>query len=81
MNEIQESVLSILQETNPDINCDESVHLVDDGMIDSFDIVNLVLEFGEKFHVEIDAEEVIPENFQNVFTISELIRKNLKKNG
>ena len=49
--------------------------LYDEGVLDSLDMVRLVTEIGMEFDVQIPAEELIPENFQNVNTIMALIER------
>ena len=46
-----------------------------EGVLDSLDMVRLVTEIGMEFDVQIPAEELIPENFQNVNTIWALIER------
>lgn len=62
----------ILEELIPDIDL-ESKALIDDGVIDSFDMVALVSEIMEAFDVTITVEEIIPENFNSKEAIMALI--------
>ena len=47
--------------------------LVDDKIIDSFDIVTIISEVNEEYDVVIPAEEIIPENFNSAEALYELI--------
>ncbi len=47
-------------------------------MLDSFDIVTLVSEFEDNFDVLIDGEDVIPENFDSIESIMNIIQKSKK---
>ncbi|TKX32204.1 acyl carrier protein [Campylobacter aviculae] len=53
--------------------------LVFGGFIDSLDIINLVNAIENKFEIEIDLEDITPENFYSFQTIRELICKSQKK--
>lgn len=53
---------------------DES-SLVSDGILDSLDIMNLVMELEDKFDIEIDPEDVMSDNFESVDEIIKLIEK------
>ena len=53
--EIREKILDILQELHEDIDFEMETRMVDDKVLDSFDLVTLVTELGEEFEVEITA--------------------------
>jgi len=72
---MKEKIIRILQELNEDISCDENVNLLSNGMIDSFDVANLVAELETDFAIEIDAEDIVPENFDTIAAIMKLIEK------
>ena len=69
-----EKLEEILREVRPDIDLEEKA-FVDDGVLDSFDIVTLVGEIVDAFGVEFAVEDIIPENFNSVDAIMELINK------
>lgn len=70
---MREKVIEILCEINNEIKNNLDVDLLAAGFIDSFEIVNLVVELEETFDMEIDPELVVPENFQTVDAIVKLI--------
>lgn len=70
-----EELYKILKELRPDVNFDEKKALIDDGILDSFDIVALVGEIGETFDVQVGVEDLIPENFNSVEAIWKLINR------
>ncbi len=70
-----EELQKILKELRPDIDFNEKRALIDDGVLDSFDIVALVGEIGEAFDVQIGVEDLIPENFNSVEAIWELVKR------
>lgn len=75
---MKDKVIEILMDLVPDFEYSDDVKLLDDGILDSFDIVNLVLEINEEFGVEIGVEDVTEENFETVDSICELIKEKLE---
>lgn len=70
-----EALLNILTELHPDVDFDTCTTLIDEQILDSFDIVTLVAEIDNEFDVQIPAEELIPENFNSAKALYELIQK------
>lgn len=72
---MKEEIKSILEEIRPEFDFDDSDNFIEDGMLDSFDIVSLVSMIEEKYSVSIDGLDIVPENFVSVDAIIELINK------
>lgn len=53
----------------------DSNTLISDGVLDSLDIMNLIIKLEEEFEIEIDPEDVLSENFESIDTIVALINK------
>lgn len=70
-----EALLNILNELHPDVDFETAQHLIDDQILDSFDIVTLVAEIDSEYDVAIPAEELIPENFNSAKALYALIEK------
>lgn len=70
---MREQVLEILTEIRGDIDFENEKKLIDDNILASLDIVAIVGEFNEEFDVEISVEDLIPENFNSVDAMVELI--------
>lgn len=71
-----EQLFEILEGVRVDVdfrNGDQK--LIDDGVLDSFDIIAIVSEINEAFDVEISVEELLPENFNSPAAMMELITK------
>lgn len=70
-----EELLSILTDLHPDVDFEAEDKLIDDMILDSFDIVTLISEISENFDVTITAEHIIPDNFNSAQALYELIQK------
>jgi acyl carrier protein len=70
-----DSLLRILSELHSDVDFTSAEGLIDNGILDSLDIVTLITEISDEFYVSIPAEEIIPENFNSATAIMALITK------
>jgi len=70
-----ETLLEILNELHNDVDFSTAEGLIDEGILDSLDIVTLITEINDAFEVSIPAEEIIPENFNSAKAILDLINK------
>ena len=68
-------LLEILNNMHPDVDFEECDTLLEDGILDSFDIVSLVGEIEDEFGVVIPAEEITPDNFNSAKSLYELITR------
>lgn len=75
MEEIREGILEILQELHEDVDFEAEEKLVDDKILDSFDLVTLVSELGEEFDVNITAKDFVAENFNSVERLTKMIAR------
>jgi len=69
-------IFQILTELRPELDFSTSENFIDDGYLDSFDVVALVSELEERFHILIDGLDVLPENFCSLEAIAATVRKN-----
>lgn len=68
-------ILEILNELKDDVDFENSNDFIEDGLLDSFEIVNLVGELEDYFDIEISGRDIIPENFVSVEAIEAMIEK------
>lgn len=69
-----EELLKILEGVRSDVDFENEKLLIDNGVLDSFDIIAIVSEVGEAFGVDIDVADLEPENFNTVEAMWELIQ-------
>ncbi len=73
-----EELLKLLQGVRPDVDFVNETALIDDGYLDSFDVVSIISEIDDQFGVQIRINELDPENFNSAESIWNLIQA-LKK--
>ena len=70
-----DKLIEILSDLHPDVDFATETGLIDNGILDSFDVVTLVAEIDDNFDVQIPAEELIPENFNSAEALYALIQR------
>ena len=70
-----DKLIEILSEICPNVDFRKEKALVDDGLIDSFEIVSIVAEIMDHFEVEQDVDDLMPENFNSVEAMMQLIEE------
>lgn len=70
------TIWKILADLRPESDFTQSTDFIEDGYLDSFDLVSLVSELEAEFGILIDALDIVPENFCNTEAIAEVVRKN-----
>lgn len=75
---MKEKILEILQDIRPEVDFNDSEDFIEDGYLDSFDMVALVSNLDKTFGISILGEDIIPENFANLETIENIVKKYIK---
>ena len=70
---MKKQIIEILSEICPGIDFETETALIDDGLIDSLDIVAVVTDLMDTFDVQLGVDDLTPENFNSVDAIVELI--------
>jgi len=68
-----EKINEILEKVRPGVDFHNAKNLIEEGVLDSFDIVMLVGELNDEFDIQITVEDLLPENFNSVEAISKLV--------
>lgn len=70
-----EKLLQILKTIRPDVDFNNEKALIDDGILDSFDVVSIISEIDDEFDVQIKINELDPDNFNSIDSIWSLVQK------
>lgn len=73
---MKDQIVRILTDLRPEFDFTMNVNFIEEGMLDSFDIVALVSELDSKFGISIDGMDILPESFSSVESIEALLKKN-----
>lgn len=77
---MKDKILQQLSEIRPEFDFTESSNFIAEGLLDSFDVVQLVAALDEHYNISIDGMDIIPENFSSIDSILAILIKNGVKN-
>ena len=69
---MKEKIKEIIEDVTGEA-VEDTTEIIEEGILDSFDIVTLVIELNDAFGIKIQVSELLPENFANVLAIEKLI--------
>lgn len=75
---MREQIFNILNELNDDFKQYQGDDMIRDHILDSFTIMELVASIEDFNSIEIDAEDIVVDNFKTVDTILKLVEKYIK---
>ena len=76
MDEISlESIIEILEDVEEDVDYKNCTTLIDDRVLDSFDILSIISALNDEFDISIPAKDVIPENFNSAAAMRDLVQR------
>ena len=73
---MREQIVKILTDLRPEFDFTADVNFIEEGMLDSFDVINFVSDLDSTFGISIDGVDIVPENFATLDAIEALLKKN-----
>lgn len=70
-----ERLIEILEEIRPDVDFKTEKRLIDDGILDSFDIVSIISELNDEYDIAIRVNELGPDNFNSAEAIMKMVKR------
>lgn len=70
-----DKLMEILRSVRSDVDFFHEKSLIDDGILDSFNTMEIVSKIEDEFGVEIDSDDLVAENFNSVEAINKLIER------
>ena len=74
-----EDLIRIMNEIRPDLDFTKEDKLIDEDVLDSFDIISIVSEVNDFFNIELNVNDLLPENFNSAAALYDLIQKTIDK--
>lgn len=70
-----EEIKKILGQVMEGADYEASKDFMEDGLIDSIDVMDIVMQLETFFDIEISGRDILPENFKNADAIEALVKK------
>lgn len=74
-----DKLVALLTEIRPEFDFAATDDFVENGMLDSFDIITLVVALDEAYAISINGTDIVPENFSSLDAIRKLVEKSSEK--
>ena len=72
---MRDTILEILEDIGEDVDFDTCETLIDDGILSSLDIIQLIGALNDEFDISTPATEIIPENFNSVDAMAAMVAR------
>lgn len=70
-----DELIELLKEVKDDVDFENCTTLVDDRIIDSFDILQIISTLNDNYDIEIPAAEIIPANFNSAEALLKMVKR------
>lgn len=68
-------LLEILEEIKPGVDFKNSKNMIEEGLIDSFDIITIITAINSEFDIDFTVADIMPENFETVEALYNTIER------
>lgn len=72
---MRDTIIDILSEIAEDVDFDTCTTLIDDGLLSSLDVIQLIGALNDEFDISIPATEIVPDNFNSVDAICAMVKR------
>ena len=72
---MRDTILEILADIIDEDDLDTCTTLIDDGVLSSLDIIQLISALNDEFDISIPATEIIPQNFNSVDAMAAMVAR------
>lgn len=77
MDDKLEKLVAILHDEVPGVDFMKEKNLVDDEILTSLDIIGIVTSISLNFNIDLDVDDIVPENFNSIDDMLEMINRKL----
>lgn len=70
-----EELLKVLEDVTDEVDFTKEEHLIDDGLLTSFDILQIISALDDAYGISIPASEIVPKNFNSAKAMLALVNR------
>lgn len=70
-----QELLELLKDILPNVQWESDLNLVDEGILNSIDIITIISEITDEYDIKISSDEMKAENFNSVQAIYSMIKR------
>ena len=70
-----DKLLEILSEVRPDVDFKNETKLIDNGILDSLNIMEIIAEISDEFNIELSPADIVPANFNSAESLWAMIQR------
>lgn len=70
-----DKLLEILSEVRPDVDFINETKLIDNGILDSLNIMEIIAEISDEFDIELSPADIVPANFNSAESLWAMIQR------
>ncbi len=70
-----EELLNLLREIKEDVDFEHCTTLIDDHVLDSFDIIQIITALNDEYDITIPASEIVPANFNSAKALYTMVQR------
>lgn len=74
-----DELIEILMGLDIDVDFERCTTLVDDGYLESLDIVSIIAELSDAYDITIPARDITPENFNSAAAMYDMVQRLLEE--
>lgn len=76
---METKIMEILKNIAPEVDFENEKELIDNEVIDSFTVIQIVTDLMEEFNIIIDADDIEPENLNSFENICSMVKSKLEE--
>ena len=76
-----EAIIDLLKDVEEDVDYENCTTLVDDRVLDSFDILSIISSINDEFDVSVPAKDIVPDNFNSAQAMLDMVKRLVDEEG